>query len=97
MKKFTDKINESVENKIPTAEEFAERNQYDLESHDEGGYLGIDTKIFAEKLIEFAKLHVEAALKAASEDAHTKDVPYTDDVEVDKDSILSAYPLENIK
>jgi len=40
---------------------------YDLEYHDEGGYLGIDTKIFAEKLIEFAKFHVEAALKKASE------------------------------
>ena len=102
MKKFTDKINESVENRIPTAEEFAERNQYDLESHDEGGYLGIDTKIFAEKLIEFAKLHVEAALKAASEKASLTDFAYEFLQEgapdaIDKDTILNSYSLENIK
>jgi len=37
-------------------------------------------------MVEFAKLHVESALKAAS-----------DKYKVDKDSILSAYPLTNIK
>ena len=86
MKKFTDKINESVEGKIPTAYQFL--TNFTDEPDDDTIY---------EAMVEFAKLHVEAALKAASEDAHTKDVPYTDDVEVDKDSILSAYPLENIK
>jgi hypothetical protein len=62
-------------------------------------------------MIEFAKLHVEAALKAAAEKAITEkpkeqtqpitwnnvspdDYNYFD---VDKDSILNAYPLENIK
>jgi hypothetical protein len=89
MKKFTDKLNESVENKIPTAEEFF--TSVVGETPDEfNGYI-------KECMIQFAKLHVEATLKAASEDAHTKDVPYTDDVEVDKETILSAYPLENIK
>jgi hypothetical protein len=102
MKKFTDKINESVENKIPTSEEFAERNQYDLESHDEGGYLGIDTKIFAENLIEFAKLHVEAALKEASEKVSLTDFAYEFLQEgaydaIDKDTILNSYSLDNIK
>jgi len=48
-------------------------------------------------MIEFAKLHVEAALKAASKEAYTKDVPFSDDVEVDSNSILNSYPLENIK
>ena len=48
-------------------------------------------------MIEFAKLHVEAALKAAASEAHTKDVPFTDDVEVDQKSILNSYPLGNIK
>ena len=48
-------------------------------------------------MIEFAKLHVEAALKSAASDAHTKDVPFSDDVEVDQKSILNSYPLENIK
>ena len=32
---------------------YAESNQYDLEYHDEGGYQGIDTRIFAKKLIDF--------------------------------------------
>jgi len=49
-----------------------------------------------EKLKVFARLHVEAALKAASENAkiewgliHAKGI--------NKDSILNAYPLTNIK
>lgn len=48
-------------------------------------------------MIEFAKIHVEAALKAAIYNAETKIIKYTDDYEVDKHSILSSYPLENIK
>ena len=51
-----------------------------------------------EAMIEFAKLHVEAALKKASEDT---DVIYRGhcfgDYIVDKNSILKSYPLENIK
>lgn len=42
---------------------------------------------------EFAKYHVEEALKYASEEAVT--INYGQDVS--KDSILDAYPLENIK
>ena len=74
---------------IQSAEEFL-KNFHRQETHtlEEG---------VQEAMIEFTKLHVEAALKAAASDAHTKDVPYTDDVEVDKESILNAYPLENIK
>jgi hypothetical protein len=89
MKKFTDKINESIDgsNNLPSAWEFITNYPGHLTGD-------VDDETL---MIEFAKLHVEAALKAASEDAHTKDVPYTDDVEVDKDSILNAYPLENIK
>jgi len=44
-------------------------------------------------LIEFAKMHVQAALKAASKNAmgvHCTDY-------IDPDSILDAYPLTNIK
>lgn len=58
-------------------------------------------------MIEFAKLHVEEALKEASEKAVT-DYEYAgetgefDDISVydyfvDKKSILNAYPLENVK
>ena len=79
--------------KIPTAEEFLEDN------------LSNPTKGWSEKkrLIEFAKLHVEAALKAASENAETEEEcgnPYDPEdyyYVVDRDSILNSYPLENIK
>lgn len=58
-------------------------------------------------LIEFAKIHVQAALKAAAENAKLKDkkIPY-DGVrsggfyvvkEIDKKSILKAYPNDKIK
>ena len=47
-------------------------------------------------MIEFAKLHVEAALKAAYENIEYTEVdssvPY-----VVEDSILNSYPLSNIK
>lgn len=55
-------------------------------------------------MIEFARLHVQKALKQASEtfkmklrdDVHELDM--NDDwIEVDKNSILNAYPLDNIK
>ena len=49
-----------------------------------------------EAMIEFAKLHVEAALKEASEEAYVEVLDYND-YEVNKQSILDAYPLENIK
>ena len=45
-----------------------------------------------EALIEFAKFHVKAALKAASEN-----VTIYDDGAVSMSSIIDAYPLRNIK
>lgn len=50
-------------------------------------------------LIEFAKMHVQEALKQASENAsYTIDgQEYITDIWIDKESILNAYPLENIK
>lgn len=57
-----------------------------------------------EAMIDFAKYHVEQALKEASENVKTYDIynESTGDMEckvtfVDKQSILNAYPLENIK
>ena len=79
-----------MENKIPIAETLLKRGS--------GNFIHCtDYEDAVEAMIEFAKLHVEAALKQASEEAHTKDVAYTDDVEVDKQSILNSYPLTNIK
>ena len=51
-------------------------------------------------MIEFAKLHVEAALKHASEKAELSNKPkFSGDYNlvVDEESILNSYPLENIK
>jgi len=55
--------------------------------------------------IQFAKDHVEAALKEAAENAETYVYQYTDCCSecgyaatyVDRDTILNAYPLNNIK
>ena len=97
IQKFTDKINESVEDKIPTAQEFVEKFTGD----DEDGYLRWDTVEHMCK--EFAKLHVEAALKAASKNSEIIDVsPQKDGGDpgyfgVNEDSILNAYPLTNIR
>ena len=85
---------------IPTAEEFFYSIIVQSSIDENGNYSICDIQ---EALIEFAKLHVEAALKAASKQAKTKeDVAifaegsYRTQV-VDKESILNSYPLENIK
>jgi hypothetical protein len=56
-------------------------------------------------MVEFAKLHVTEALKAANEKVQTKEAWWQDNGSddgfhytiVDSDSILSAYPLDLIK
>lgn len=64
--------------------------------------------ILPELLIEFAALHVQAALKAASEKAKTtylnewnvedvKLIRQGHESKIDKESVLNAYPLTNIK
>ena len=79
--------------KLPTAEELILKTG----SHEFWDNFYVVKEEIKDAMIEFAQMHVEAALKAAGENAHTKDVPYTEDTEVDKDSILNSYPLENIK
>lgn len=53
------------------------------------------------KMIEFAKLHVKAALEAAYENAEVVDGWNTgfsgNSPSINKDSILNAYPLTNIE
>jgi hypothetical protein len=81
--------------KTPTAEEFLNRNiDY---------VLGKDAKQDVEQsMIEFAKLHVEQALKAASI-SKSQCTSYTEDGldykenKLCKDSVLNSYPPENIK
>ena len=76
------------------------------EFFDEGNFNNV-----TDMLIEFAKMHVEAALKEAYNNSEmrvsendTNEIPsFTDNyddgyvtITVSKDSILNAYPLENI-
>ena len=93
MKKFTDKINESVDdNNLPTAYQFL--TNFTDEPDDDTIY---------KAMIEFAKLHVEAALKEVSKKAVLTDEvcdvlqEHWFDEYIDKDSILNSYPLDNIK
>ena len=80
--------------KIPTAEEFLDnflnKDAIPWSPEIDKVYGCINTA-----MIEFAKLHVEAALKEAYENADLE--YYGDEVCYNKDSILNAYPLENIK
>jgi hypothetical protein len=89
MKKFTDKINESVEEKIPTASEWLESFGADADDM----YYKSSVE---EAMIEFSKLHVEAALKAAN-----KEVIENDDLQGDcysrRYNMKDCYSLENIK
>jgi hypothetical protein len=74
--------------KIPTAEEFC-NERLGFEQY------GTDVPYF---MIEFAKLHVEAALKEALESipclGSSSDIATYEEVE---NAVLNAYPLENIK
>jgi hypothetical protein len=78
-----------MKNNIPTVEEFIEQTY---------SFVPFELDQITELMREFAKIHVEAALKEASEKA---EITYTvektwDFTEVDKDSILNSYPLTNI-
>lgn len=79
---------------IPTAEEFWELTS----PNEEFGMLAelkrmnLDRHVF-ESMRRFAKLHVDAALKCAAENA-VSDEPFSG---VSKESILNSYDLNNIK
>ena len=79
--------------KIPTAEEFFDSSNLRVSYDTEYQYC---KRAVMEKAIEFAKLHVEAALKAASEKAVCSE--YMEGIyTVRKSSILNSYPPENIE
>jgi hypothetical protein len=83
---------------IPTAEEFLE--DFDYENQELG--TDINYPMIERCMVEFAKLHVEAALKEASENVDM-DKEYYESLQegsnggIDIETILSAYPFENIK
>ena len=91
--------------KIPTAEEILIKESILLKTIEESGNFPLnltrDTHIGTAKdikkaMIEFAKLHVEAALKEANRKVIVT-YYYDEGIRVNKDSILNAYPLTNIK
>ena len=91
--------------RLPTAEEWLRNHKelsiYHVEEYDEGGYLGVNEEALYKIMVEFAKLHVQEALKVASENAEPDywkgDCQLCGSNTIDKDSILTAYPLDKIK
>ena len=83
-----------MENKIiPTAKELIETDYYHLHLETDSICLGsIETA-----MIEFAKMHVEAALKEASATDIVSGKSYKHRTEYDKNSILNSYTLDKIK
>jgi hypothetical protein len=71
---------------LPTAEEFWYKNTGQSINQEEYS-----------AMIEFAKLHVEAALKAAVKNVEIKPMEHAGFYMVDSGSILKSYPTENIK
>ena len=78
---------------MKTAEEFISDIEMIPAYEGEGKY---EKYLLREKFIEFAKLHVEAALKAASEKATEIQKPDSRKY-VSKRAIINSYPLINIK
>lgn len=72
-------------NKIPTAEEFLLIKT------------GAISRSITDTMIEFAKLHVKAALEAANESAYAEEGYIGYNWSVNEESILNSYPYENIK
>jgi len=84
---------------IPTAKEFL-WNGLIITQGDTEPYGRLPNDKVPLVMIEFAKLHVEAALKEAADKAELKyrinDISCNDKI-LNKNSILNAYPLINIK
>lgn len=86
---------------MKTAEDFLVKKNYPLSY----GFGGLGMYYVREAMIEFAKIHVQEALKQASENATVTPIDHEEISEgsfrpiwgVDDESILNAYPLENIK
>lgn len=78
-------------NKVPTAEEFLKSKGYISDNHNFNREIDF--------LIEFAKLHVQQALKTAllKHDLTYEKDEYGVEAFLDHNSILNAYPLEKIK
>jgi hypothetical protein len=90
MRKFTEKINESVEDKIPTASKWLESFGADADDM----YYKYSVE---EAMVEFAKIHVKNAVK---EQIRIENDRISDEAELDRlteEALKRTYPLENIK
>lgn len=77
---------------MKNALQILERKVRDLKSRPTTHWVDVDT--CAKLMIEFAKMHVEAALKEAADQVDTGNQDFT---YIDRETILNAYPLTNIK
>jgi hypothetical protein len=77
---------------IPTAEKFLSNNAVKQGTHFGGGIYY--NEVTPEMLVEFAKLHVEAALKASANEYYPRD---RENFELIAEKFLNAYPLTKIK
>ena len=87
------------QSKTPTAKEFISKYCVDEEGKPLTN-VGIYYPLFEEALIDFGKLHAKNALEAANNNATCSNkAKFSGDVnyQVDMDSILNDYPLDNIK
>jgi hypothetical protein len=89
------------EEKVPTAEEFLAKHEGRPVSLIRDRRLNIEAPYAVDAMKEFAKLHVTAALKVASEKAQCRGAYKSDEGHltgggINKESILNAYPQENI-
>lgn len=82
---------------VPTSKEILELH-YNMDRDEDGHPVYYDWSA-KDAMIAFARLHVEAALKAASENVRYREQITMQGVQrtFSVNSILNAYPLENIK
>ena len=87
-----------IEKEVPSANEILDNFHINVNTQDEANLANIKA------MIKFAQLHVEKALIRASRKADLKDKPvfsrmdgWTENLVVDEESILNAYPLSLIK
>ncbi len=98
-----------MKNKIPTAENFLQKNSFEIYNENSNFGNNMDKVILLSDAIDlckkFAKLHIDACKEEIANNAKTKsdwyqsnDCPDGFSYEVvDRDSILNAYPKTNIK
>jgi hypothetical protein len=85
-------------NKIPTAEDFLQEHPQISHFYDDKTNQMVCFSADVQKaLIDFAKRHVEVALKAALNNVKYADGNDSAVDDIDEKSIINAYPLDNIK